>query len=54
MTTERNRDTDHQVIFLAPICHDYGEGRMWCEDPQEDCECDDGPHPWIKFVRAES
>ncbi len=26
---------------------------MWCEhDAPIDCECIDGPHPWIKYVVA--
>ena len=40
---------DHTVIYLAPPC--FGDERHWCEDDAPvDCECDDGPHPWIKFA----
>ena len=40
---------DHTVIYLAPPC--FGDERHWCEDDAPvDCECDDGPHPWIKFT----
>lgn len=39
------------VIYLAPLCQGYE--RMWCEhDAPIDCECIDGPHPWIKYVVA--
>ena len=27
---------------------------MWCEhDAPVDCECIDGPHPWIKYIAAQ-
>ena len=39
------------VIYLAPPCQEHE--RMWCEhDAPVDCECIDGPHPWIKYVAA--
>lgn len=39
------------VIYLAPLCQEHE--RMWCEhDAPVDCECIDGPHPWIKYVTA--
>lgn len=39
------------VIYLAPLCQEHE--RMWCEhDAPVDCECIDGPHPWIKYVAA--
>lgn len=39
------------VIYLAPLCQKHE--RMWCEhDAPVDCECIDGPHPWIKYVAA--
>lgn len=39
------------VIYLAPLCQEHE--RMWCEhDAPVDCECVDGPHPWIKYVAA--
>lgn len=40
-----------EVIYLAPLCQGYE--RMWCEhDAPVDCECIDGPHPWIKYIAA--
>lgn len=40
-----------EVIYLAPLCQGYE--RMWCEhDAPIDCECIDGPHPWIKYIAA--
>lgn len=40
-----------EVIYLAPLCQEHE--RMWCEhDAPVDCECVDGPHPWIKYVAA--
>ena len=40
-----------EVIYLAPLCQEHE--RMWCEhDAPVDCECIDGPHPWIKYVAA--
>lgn len=40
-----------EVIYLAPLCQEHE--RMWCEhDAPIDCECIDGPHPWIKYVAA--
>ena len=39
------------VIYLAPLCQEHE--RMWCEhDAPVDCECIDGPHPWIKYIAA--
>lgn len=39
------------VIYLAPLCQEHE--RMWCEhDAPVDCDCVDGPHPWIKYVAA--
>ena len=39
------------VIYLAPLCQEHE--RMWCDhDAPVDCECVDGPHPWIKYVAA--
>ena len=39
------------VIYLAPLCQEHE--RMWCEhDAPVDCDCIDGPHPWIKYVAA--
>jgi len=44
---------DYEAIYLAPKCMASGE-REWCEhDAPYDCDCDDGPHPWIKFVRSD-
>lgn len=44
--------TDYKVIYLAPPC--YGDERMWCEhDAPDDCECIDGPHPWIKYTSSQ-
>lgn len=43
-----------KTIWLQPDCMttpDYG--RVWCEhDAPVNCDCPDGPHPWIKFDRA--
>lgn len=46
---------EHEVIYLAPRCMESPyEGRTWCQDPDvEDCECVDGPHPWVKYVLAD-
>jgi hypothetical protein len=42
----------HRDIYLSPLCmDDPHQGRMWCEDSSpEDCQCIDGPHPWVKYT----
>jgi len=51
--TKPEMTQDYEAIYLAPKCMASGE-REWCEhDAPYDCDCDDGPHPWIKFVRSD-
>lgn len=47
-----DKSPDHEVVWLQPrCCADWqGEGRLWCEDPQDPCE--NCGAEWIKFVRA--
>jgi hypothetical protein len=40
--------TDHDVIYLSPICD---AERLWCEDDQGLCDCGEG-HSWLKFIRS--
>ena len=44
-------------IWLSPVCDDWahhGEGRTWAAPaPEYECECDEGGHPWVKYVRAD-
>lgn len=42
------------TIWLQPDCMTSIDcGRVWCEhDAPVNCDCSDGPHPWIKFDRA--
>lgn len=45
-------EQDYDAIYLAPPCFDE---RQWCaHGSPEDCYCDDGPHPWVKFTRTPS
>lgn len=45
---------EHEVIYLAPRCLESSyDDRHWCQDDApEDCDCPDGPHPWVKYVLA--
>lgn len=45
---------EHATIYLAPRCMESSyDGRHWCEDSDPtDCDCPDGPHPWVKYVLA--
>lgn len=47
-----NASPDLTTIYLQPrcACDPYGEGRMWCEDPQDPCE--NCGAEWIKFARV--
>jgi len=40
-----------EAIFLSPPCDEYGDGRLWCDDPQE--PCDECGFPWTKYVRSD-
>lgn len=44
--------SDPRIIYLAPECQDAPDvGRVWCDsDRPIDCECIDGPHPWIPYL----
>ena len=46
--------SDHATIYLQPACADCiraletnGEGRLWCEDPQD--ECPTCGRPWVRY-----
>lgn len=42
-------EKEYSVIYLAPPC--FGFERNWCkDDAPADCDCPNGPHPWVKFV----
>lgn len=45
---------EHKYIYLEPQCSvDPNGGRMWCQDDSPDggCDCHDGPHPWVRYVK---
>jgi hypothetical protein len=51
--------TTHATIYLQPACADCiraldtnGEGRLWCEAPQDECpECG---RPWVRYDLSET
>lgn len=44
-------------IWLSPVCDDHadhGEGRTWAAPaPDCECECDEGGHKWVRYVRSD-
>lgn len=41
-------------IWLAPICHEDGDGRLWCQDDVwgDDCGCGIAQHSAVRYVLA--
>lgn len=46
--------SDPKQIWLAPICHEDGDGRQWCQDDVwgDDCGCDIAEHQSVRYVLA--
>ena len=45
---------NHKQIWLAPICHEDGDGRQWCQDDVwgDDCGCGMAEHQSVRYVLA--
>lgn len=44
---------DHKVIFLQPECGAGSEGRTWCEDDIDTCDCIGKKHKNTQYIRAD-
>lgn len=46
--------SDPKEIWLAPICHEGGDGRQWCQDDVwgDDCGCGIAEHQPARYVLA--
>ena len=46
--------SETKQIWLAPICHEDGDGRQWCQDDVwgDDCGCGIAEHQSVRYVLA--
>ena len=46
--------SDPKQIWMSPVCHEDGDGRLWCCDDVwgDDCGCGTKQHSSVKYVLA--